>query len=205
MGKLILSCPSPLKLFIFSAYYGIQPQTPSLCTTIEPSPVTSCFNKIVYDNINETCTGRQNCSLTVSTDNFGDPCFFQNKQLFIQYQCVDFEFSDKRLKCPETNSNYGKICINSTDEFEKYWCEYDQNMVIDCGPIKKIQISCAFYGIDSHFQCNGGFYSGAPTVCYSASSESNLRVICNGKNTCSLPSYEWADFFGVDPCYGITK
>ncbi len=205
VGKLTLTCPSPLKLFIFAAYFGIQPDTPSLCTTVEQTSVSACFNKIVYDNINETCSDKQTCSLTVSTDSLGDPCLLQNKQLFIQYQCVDSSFSSLRRQCPGAQANYGQVCVNTTAEFARYWCEYDNKMSIDCGPNKLIQISCAFYGIDSLFQCSGGFYSGAPTVCYAASSRKNLAARCDRQNSCNLFSYEWADFFGVDPCYGMTK
>ena len=86
-----------------------------------------------------------------------------------------------------------------------YWCDTDPRMHIDCGPSRVIQMDCSFYGIDQSYKCPGGFYSGAPTVCYALSSQHNLTAHCNGQQTCTLYPNEWADFFRTDPCYAKTK
>lgn len=108
-GKLGLTCPNNQTINIFGAYFGIQPDTSTNCvTTAGPTnPALTCFNKVVYDNVNTTCGNKQSCSLIVSIDRLGDPCFLQNKQFFVQYQCVDSTFPSVKSQCNETNQDYG--------------------------------------------------------------------------------------------------
>lgn len=206
VGKLKLTCKQNETLNILGAYFGIQKETLTSCTSGQSSSV--CFNKVVYDNVNSTCGGEHECTLLVSIDRLGDPCLLQNKQFFVKYQCVDSRFSGLQNKC-NINKDEGKICQssqspNSEKLLSKYWCDYDDSMYIDCGS-KRIDISCAYYGIDSLFRCNGGFYSGAPTMCYSSSSYTNITNKCNGQSKCSVVSSEWSEFFKIDPCYAMTK
>ena len=203
VGKLKLKCEANETLNIIGAYFGIQNETLTSCTRNQSS--SACYNKVVYDNLNSTCGDKQECTLYVSIDRLGDPCLFQNKQFFVKYQCVD---SSLQNQC-DINKDVGRICqsngiSNNERLYSKYWCDYDNLMNINCGS-QFIDISCAYYGIDSSFRCNGGFYSGAPTMCYSSSSYTNITNRCNGKHNCLILSNEWSEFFKVDPCYAMTK
>lgn len=206
-GKLSITCPADRTIHIYSAYFGIQSNTPTECVTSNKAGTTSdCFNKVVFDNINTTCEGKQTCSLDIRIENFGDPCFLLNKQLFIQYQCVNASISSLINSCT-SSQNYGQICSKTTESNSQYWCNNDNVMRIDCGPGKVIQMSCAFYGIDQSYQCPGGFYSGAPTVCFSQTTRMNLTSLCNGQQACLVSSADWTGFFNTDffYCYGMTK
>ncbi len=88
-------------IHIFSAYFGIQSSTPSQCVAANANGTSSdCFNKVVFDNINATCEGQNSCSLDIRIENFGDPCFLLDKQLFLQYQCIDSSVSSLINSCP---------------------------------------------------------------------------------------------------------
>ena len=100
-GQMSISCPSGKTIHIFSAYFGIQSSTPSQCVAANANGTSSdCFNKVVFDNINATCEGQNSCSLDIRIENFGDPCFLLDKQLFLQYQCIDSSVSSLINSCP---------------------------------------------------------------------------------------------------------
>jgi hypothetical protein len=100
-GQMSISCPSAKTIHIFSAYFGIQSSTPSQCVAANANGTSSdCFNKVVFDNINATCEGQNSCSLDIRIENFGDPCFLLDKQLFLQYQCINSSVSSLINSCP---------------------------------------------------------------------------------------------------------
>ena len=112
-----------------------------------------------------------------------------------------------KLFPPLGNKDYAQICTKSSESRSQHWCHSDKAMSIDCGPGKIIRMSCAFYGVDQTHQCPGGFYSGAPTVCYAKTTRTNLTNLCNGRRSCSVANTQWSSFFKTNSfyCYGITK
>ena len=110
-GRLTINCPTDQTIHIFSAYFGIQSDTVTQCVTAPNTNLTEismCFDKVVYENINSTCENMQSCSLDVRVSNLGDPCLLHNKQLFLQYQCVDYENFTSLVSDCESNDNYGR-------------------------------------------------------------------------------------------------
>ena len=165
-----------------------------------------CFSKEVFTLINSTCEYQSNCSLIVTTNQLGDPCYGYSKQLMVQYQCVDLTSAILINQCP-LNTNTSTACTAQTDPsiLISIWCE-PSIMSIKCPSPNLIQIVCAYYGIDSSYQCPGGFYYGAPTSCYSASSGKKVFTRCNGKSSCEIlgnPNFQVSGF--ADPCNGFSK
>ena len=221
-----INCPRNKFIHIYSAYYGIQDATSSdICGTTTglqtaPSPSSSsssassssasssvlCYNQNTFDLINASCEYKQNCTLIVSTNYFGDPCLgFRNKQMFIQYQCLDTHDVDtyRAIKeCP-LNGNMSRICpvVNDTSVNEIFECT--DFLSISCPANTYIQIVCSFYGIDPVLRCAGGYYTGAPTACYLKSSSETIFSLCNGKQRCSLDAS--TDFSAADPCVSYAK
>jgi len=139
---------------------------------------------------------------------YGDPCFATpNKQMLIQYQCVDNLTLSQLSICPE-DTNVPSNCptlTNPSTQNQEYWCEPDTAQ-INCPEGKVINILCGFYGIDPNIRCAGGFYSGAPTACYSEESLDKIKAACQSKQTCTIegdPSFLENGF--SDSCPGYSN
>lgn len=149
-----------------------------------------CFRKESLTSIRSKCENNTECKILVTTNNFGDPCFgVPNKQMMILYQCLDQTNLIQLKNCPQ-NTKFS-ICPNLTasfSQFQKQWCEPD-TMNISCVNNLVINILCAYYGIDTNYKCNGGFYTGAPDACYGYDSYSLVHKNCQGKNNCSFNGY----------------
>lgn len=123
---------------------------------------TFCFYRNTFDRINETCEGNENCSISISVNNFGDPCSGFNKQMFIQYQCLDRQTLNNINNCPLVNNNNNNnknlqlpsICPSVAEATRLTWCE-PSTMYISCPIGEVIEIICSFYGIDSVLTCPG--------------------------------------------------
>ena len=202
-----LVCSPNQYIHILSGYYGIQSQTLTRCVTDTSSIPTMCYNEIIFGLINNTCEYQNNCSLIVSSNTFGDPCYGFKKQIFIQYQCLDLITLNTINQCPITATNITRNCPTQSENNTKVniFCE-PTIMSLQCTSPYVIRIICAFYGIDSVTRCSGGYYYGAPSSCYSNSSQTLVINSCNGKRSCILngnPDFSMSGF--IDPCYGFTK
>lgn len=136
----------------------------------------------------------------------GEPCQGFSKQLMIQYQCVDHNTVVQLNQCP-VNRNTSTACPSQNDStvITNRWCE-PSIMTIQCPAPSVIQIVCAYYGIDSDFQCPSGYSIGAPTACYSTSSRQIVVSACEGRTSCQIngnPNYQRSNF--SDPCNGFSK
>ena len=204
-----LQCPNGEFLHINSAYYGIQSSTASDCVSITKHSPSICFNKNTFNRISSVCENHQSCSVIITSNNLGEPCFKYKKQMMIQYQCVNTNALSLIKKCP-IDQNIPSICPPLTDpdkQYQKIWCE-PSVMSIACGANQNIKILCSFYGIDPNFECSGAFRSNSrPTACYSQSSSEKIARACSGKRTCSLsgdPDFITQSGF-IDPCIGFAK
>lgn len=133
-----------------------------------------------------------------------------NKQMVLQYQCIDEPALAAFTTCP-TSVQYPPICpplANPTTQTQQIWCE-PSTMLIECPfPNQIISILCAFYGKDPNYQCPGAFYSPSePSYCYSQSSVQKIKAQCTGKRTCQLsgdPDFVFGSGF-LNPCPGFAK
>jgi len=150
-----LVCPINQYIHIYSAYFGIQSATPSSCLTLSALSPTNCFSKAAFTAINSTCEYKNNCSIIATVGQLGNPCYGSTPQLLVQYQCLDMNTATILNQCP-FNSNTSSACSTPTDPTvqTQYWCE-PSLMQISCTGGNVIQIVCAYYGIDSTYQCPG--------------------------------------------------
>ena len=156
-----LRCPKSQRIHIISAYYGIQSDTSTACST-NPTPVGMCYRSSTVDSIISVCESNSTCKLLLTSSNFGDPCIGQTyKQMLVKYQCLDPSTYTTVSQCPKY-TNLTSICpslSSSGAQYEQKWCE-PATMTITCSGGNVINIVCAFYGIDPVIKCNGGFYTG---------------------------------------------
>ena len=194
-----IKCPTGQYIYIYGGYYGLQPSTSTATCTTNPSAPAMCFRKESLYTLRNECENQTECEILVTTNYFGDPCLgVANKQLFIQFQCLDPANILALSNCP-SNSNFS-VCsplTNSTTQFQKQWCE-PTTMYINCTSGKVINILCAYYGIDTNYKCSGGFYTGAPDACYGLDSYTLVLSKCQGKTNCSFsgnPSFAASSSF----------
>lgn len=137
-------------------------------------PPKQCFFADTFTKIQASCESQSLCLIEASVNKFGDPCPRLNKQLFVQYQCMDrVELKSLNDMCSETNTNRQNIpftCPEITVQQKNYtqekvqertWCD-GSTMFIQCdgdgenysyedneyvhNSNKTIEILCAFYG-----------------------------------------------------------
>lgn len=155
---LFLVCPTNQFIHVYAAYFGIQSQTISSClSSLTASSPANCFNKAVFNTINSSCEYQSNCSIVATASQLGDPCYGNSKQLMVQYQCVDYNTAVILNQCP-INTNTSSACPALSDPSiqTQFWCE-PSLMQITCSGGSVIQIMCAYYGIDSTYQCPGNY------------------------------------------------
>ncbi len=225
VGKLILTCPQadgvPLVIHVYGAYYGIQHDTAvkqclgALSGEIGPGGgeiPKMCFFSNTFAKMQTLCENKELCMIDASVNKLGDPCPHFNKQLFIQYQCMD------RSELQFLNANCGErveskeipfVCplapnANATGEiFERTWCD-GSSMNIQCGfeGNETIEILCAFYGIHTSLtSCNIQNLANPP-ICYLQSSFEYVATTCDGNSTCTIDSFTTTF---SDPCIGFDK
>lgn len=148
-SKLEIRCPTSQIIHILSAYYGIQPTYNLNYCSQTQSLQTACFFEETYEYIDSLCEQKQTCSMTVNLNYFGDPCIgSSNKQLFVQFVCLDSSAYELVSSCPSSNAT--SICPpigNDEAQFEQNWCQ-PSIANITCPENKVINITCAFYGVD---------------------------------------------------------
>ena len=126
-----------------------------------------CFRKESLAALKNRCENQTECEILATTNNFGDPCLgVINKQMMVLYQCVDQSNLIELNKCPQNTSfSICPILANASSlQFQRQWCE-PTIMNINCSNGYLINVLCAYYGIDTNYKCNGGFYTGAPDAC----------------------------------------
>ena len=92
-------CPTGTVIHIYAAYYGIQRATQQ-CDGVNTTEPTACYYKAAFDQINTTCEYRNFCQLDTVAASLAtfDACpNYENKQLFVQYQCL--EVVSKTILC----------------------------------------------------------------------------------------------------------
>ena len=204
-------CPTDLVIHIYSAYYGIQKDTLSLCNELTDELPKKCYYSSVFDQINSTCEYQNTCSIKASSNSFSiaDPCPTYPKQLFIQYQCVDNYGLNSTINQCSVNKQIPLICpllssFSATNTeinnlFENTTCDTDNSpMTINCNSGEKIEVLCAFYGL--HPSIKSCTLPSNPPVCYFASSFTNVNATCSGQQTCSISLTNFSD-----PCFGMDK
>ncbi len=190
--KFELRCARNQKISILSTYYGIQSKTNTkICAESTPNEPALCYRNSTFNHLINLCNGITSCTQTVNELIFGDPCIgFNNKQLFIQYQCLDHDAFVKINSCP-INTKINSICHNfdrtkNKTVHTKYWCDASTTAYIECDDSAVINILCAFYGLDPNLRCKNVDYTGAPTACYSNNSFEIVQHTCNGLSSCSI-------------------
>ena len=198
-------CPTNYVIHIYSAYFGIQYLTPSLCDDSIVETPAKCYFPSVYTQINATCEAQNTCSLTSTSNSFSiaDPCPNFAKQLFVQYQCVDYYTLNSSISQCNVNQTVPLICpalsIGSSI-MEATACDTSYApMNLTCQSGKKITILCAFYGL--HPAIKGCALPNVCPVCYFGSSFSIVNATCSGQQSCSINFLNRFD----DPCSGMNK
>lgn len=197
-GSIVLKCPKKLAIHIYLAYYGIQPLTfiSSTCNRKEIKqeiPTMCSFIDYTYNLLKLKCEQKETCFIKVDNNNLGDICSAYNKQLFIQYQCLnpidlisinvncdkDYSLIEQKPICP-------KLTNQLTDINERVWCD-GESMLIQCPINKLISIQCSFYGTTPYNE-----------ICYKNNTKQNDLIICyfkepleliykcNNKNVCLI-------------------
>ena len=187
-AKIVLNCPQNHFLNIYSAYYGIQSQTQTLCTLSSSINSPSvCFRSDSFNLIYSLCQNKTSCYLYSNRAYFGDPCTgFDNKQLLVQYQCVDKLTLARLNSCPKiTKVNSECPSLTSPFQYQQTWCDFTK-ITLTCLNNKILKILCAVYGIDPNIRSCGLYYTGSPTSCNSFSTLNKIREACNNKINCSL-------------------
>lgn len=208
-SRLILVCPSDLVIHVLAGYYGIQSATrSSTCTSSNVEIPAKCYIPDAFEVINGTCEAKTTCQLKATSNaltNGEDFCPSYQKQLFIQYQCVNEQVLSTSIgKCSSGAKRVPGICKRpaTNDTLEATWCD-GATMSIVCPSSRTISIQCAFYGIHPSVDaCNVQSLPSKP-VCYYASSLPILRSICDDQPSCSLDSFSLT--FNRDPCSGHEK
>ncbi|RNA02935.1 rhamnose-binding lectin-like [Brachionus plicatilis] len=185
-SKLELKCPSSQLLHVFSAYYGIQPDTNTFSCSKKSSLHEICYFDLTFSNLTTICEKKTSCEITVNVGSFGDPCInSKNKQLFVQYQCLDTINYDLVNTC-DLNKNKSSICPDKSGAQHEIMICDSKPFSIECPNGHLISILCAFYGLDPNLRCPGTFYYGAPSACYSKQSHDLVIENCHGKQNCTF-------------------
>ena len=122
---------------------------------------TMCFRKESLNTVMTDCENKTECKIFSTVNYFGDPCVgVKNKHLMLQYQCLDQTSLLNLNRCPKVFKKF-TVCptlTNSFTQFQRQWCE-PARMIIACKADKKINILCAYYGIDTSYRCDIQFFS----------------------------------------------
>ena len=165
----------------------------------------NCYYPSVLNQINATCEYQNSCSIrgTSNTFSVADPCPTYSKQLFIQYQCVDYYALNSTINQCSKKAETPHICppLNKTSNVKEITaCDIENApMSISCKVGEKIEIVCAYYGL--HPSITKCILPTNVPVCYFASSFSNVTSMCTGQQTCSI---SFLNTFS-DPCNGMDK
>jgi hypothetical protein len=128
-AKFQIKCPSTQYIYVYAAYFGIEPSTNLNLCVLPPASVTStttCYNQQALVYASGLCNGQNRCSLSVA--GFSNPCSGSvvfATQLMVQYQCVDFGALDLIMQCG-LNTTAAAICAPLNDintQYEAYWCD----------------------------------------------------------------------------------
>ena len=205
-GKMALVCGSGYVIHVYSAYFGIQEQTQSLCAESVGEVPAKCYFPAVYSQIKNACEYQSACSLTATSASFSlsDPCPSYSKQLFIQYQCVDILTLDSTISQCSGNKTVPLICpalSGNSSTLEATACDTSYApMNLTCPREKTIKITCAFYGLHPSIIAACSLPTNVP-VCYFSSSFTLVNSTCSGQQSCSIT---FLNSF-ADPCSGIDK
>lgn len=95
-SRLILVCPTSLVVHIYAAYYGVQLETATaqcIQSTNGSELNAKCYVKQAFDVIRKSCEWESRCEVRATVSTLGGPdlCPTNQKQLFLQYQCVDLQ------------------------------------------------------------------------------------------------------------------
>jgi hypothetical protein len=155
-GVLALTCPSGQLISIYSAYYGVQPDTSSYCTLSSNTQApASCFATSSFTTVKTQCQGLNSCTIGASSYYLFNPCnaaFASQMQLFVQYQCVNSTMLTLLSSCTP-NTAMTSACPSSSDSSvqTKIWCSIAS---FTASPLKctsasqVLVIVCAMYGLD---------------------------------------------------------
>jgi len=168
-----------------------------------------CYLTSSFAYINSTCEYQQTCLISASTTTLGDACSnYIEKQLFIQYQCVDDLALNSTINaCNTVNTTTApSICpaVTSGNSInEQVFCQ-NSTMNITCNSNKTITIVCAYYGLAPSLSASCGISSLAPNipVCYLNSSFTSIQGLCTNKTSCGLNNF--STYF-TDPCSSQTS
>ena len=210
-STLVLVCPSDLVIHIYSAYFGIQEYTRStFCIKIEFNEIPAMMYSIEgFQTVHSICESKNSCQLKALVNSLGGADLNReySKQLVVQYQCVNPYVLENQINKCDQERKVPKICPNNytigKEVYEDVWCDDDQ-LNITCGTGKKINISCAFYGIHPSISKCGISNLPFKPVCYFISSLAKLKDLCDLKENCSVDVIN-SSLFNHDPCNGLKK
>lgn len=192
-------------IHIYAAYFGIQSATTTTTCTSNSSEVpAACYFANSFDIINATCEYQSKCYLRATTTQIGagDLCPSYAKQLYVQYQCMSASFLESTVnQCPVSTVPTSVCGTAASGVNQGIWCDRTTATISCSDSTKKIQVTCAFYGIDSSItKCNAATLQSKPT-CYFASSKTTVQNKCNGLNSCTISDFS----IFSDPCNGLDK
>jgi hypothetical protein len=212
-SRMIIACPENMVIHVYSAYYGIQAQTTTTyCTPFpsgQPELPKACYFLNAFDTINSTCEYKSRCMLraTINSMSGVDLCPLFNKQLTVQYQCVDRYVLEQKINHCDLIKQAPSICpavlsYSMQPVYEQVRCD-GQIMTLECPSGKSIKVLCSFYGIHPSLNaCNIQTLNYRP-VCYFSSSSTVVNDACNNFQKCVLNNF--STLFTRDPCADLDK
>ena len=196
-STLVLTCSTDYVLHIYAGYYGIQSlttYTECLASSDGSEIPAAAYSPASFTQISASCEGKSSCKLVANAQALYSPLVAQyyNKQLFVQYQCIQtMDYNTTISKCAQ-NTSTPLICPSITTPStikSATWCDdaYGDGfyMTITCST-GLIRIQCAYYGLHPAITgCSTMMTTNRP-VCYAASSYTTVSSTCTGKKTCTL-------------------
>ncbi|XP_038077101.1 uncharacterized protein LOC119744950 [Patiria miniata] len=172
-----LDCGAGQHIDIVEAVYG-RMEDFEKCPT-KNQPKGECSSQSTMSVLIAKCQGKEECSVDVSSEVFGDPCYGVNKYLEVDFQCT---------ATPKPKS--------VSEEVMKRVCQGD-SMEIDCGNLY-IEVLDAVYGRVTDGQvCPGGHIESVD--CMATTSLAVIQQLCHGETKCTGLQAA-SHLFGGNPC-----
>ncbi|XP_022108975.1 uncharacterized protein LOC110989137 [Acanthaster planci] len=172
-----IDCGPGKYIDIVEAVYG-RNEDFEKCPT-QAQPKGECSAPSAMSALVAKCQGREDCSVDVTSEVFGDPCYGVSKYLEVDLQCT---------ATPKPKS--------VSEEIMKRVCQGD-SMEIDCGDLY-IEVVDAVYGRLTDGQvCPGGHVESVD--CTAQTSLKVVQELCHGEHRCT--GLQAANHvFGSNPC-----
>ncbi|XP_051805166.1 rhamnose-binding lectin-like isoform X2 [Acanthochromis polyacanthus] len=217
-----LYCGERYVISVLRADYGRHDRT--ICSSGRPaSEIQNVHCSRLSGKVAERCNGKHDCSITVSSSVFGDPCIGTYKYLDVTYTCeepgdgsheVDTDLVppgnrshevDTDLVPPGNTSHEVDSDLappgNRSHEVHSVTCE-GAVANLTCGEGLVISVLMADYGRHDRTTCSSGRPASEIQNVHCSRLSGKVAERCNGKHDCSITAS--SSVFG-DPCIGTYK